>query len=468
MNNLKYKWLIIIFLVINTVPVFSQAKQNNNMNTTNQDSEQIVQDILKKGGVDISKIFGKQDFEKTVRYILKYGDRKTYCNMYNCNPHYKYGDIDIYLNPISQWINFVKPYSDLVSDYNEIVFYDNQSNDYFFLMLIDNAVYTYNAYEYDKKEYNKQITEKYIPILKTIIKDSKPDINKISKPDAQYILKQGGMDISKIFGKQDFEQTVQYILINGDRKTYCNMYSNNPHYRYKNIDIYLNPISEWLNMIDEFSYTVSDYKEIVFRVEEFTCSSYKITLIDDKVYTYNAYEYKDSKEYNKQITEKYIPILKTIIKDSNLDIDKIRKQHFEQIAQYIIKHGGMNISEIFSKQDFEQTVQYILIKGDKSAYGNKYVCNPHYKYGDIDIYLNPISQRIDFLDPCSKLVSNYNEIYFWDKKSPYDYLVILVDDKVYTYNAYEYKDSKEYNKQILEKYIPILKTIINGRNKVKK
>jgi hypothetical protein len=32
-------------------------------------------------------------------FILRRGDRQTYCNMYNHNPHYRFDTFDVYLNP---------------------------------------------------------------------------------------------------------------------------------------------------------------------------------------------------------------------------------------------------------------------------------------------------------------------------------------------------------------------------------
>ena len=38
-------------------------------------------------------------FEEIKRYILALGGRRTYCNMYNHNPHHRFGWFDAYLNP---------------------------------------------------------------------------------------------------------------------------------------------------------------------------------------------------------------------------------------------------------------------------------------------------------------------------------------------------------------------------------
>jgi hypothetical protein len=49
------------------------------------------------------------------------------------------------------------------------------------------------------------------------------------------------IDITDILSYKQFEQIKEFILTKGDTQTYCNMYSNNPHYRINNIELYLNP-----------------------------------------------------------------------------------------------------------------------------------------------------------------------------------------------------------------------------------
>jgi len=59
------------------------------------------------------------------QYILLKGDRRTYCNMYNDNPHLVFGTRDVYLNPaVGQYIS-----SDpKQSDFNTIVIQDWSSS----------------------------------------------------------------------------------------------------------------------------------------------------------------------------------------------------------------------------------------------------------------------------------------------------------------------------------------------------
>ena len=44
-------------------------------------------------------IFTIANFEKVKQFVLQYGNKKTYCNRYNCNPHFDFGSFEVYLNP---------------------------------------------------------------------------------------------------------------------------------------------------------------------------------------------------------------------------------------------------------------------------------------------------------------------------------------------------------------------------------
>ena len=125
---------------------------------------------------DINKIFNVNDFKRIVQYILDNGDRQTYNNMYNNNPHYSLKDFDIYLDPISQWINFRKEYlSAEVNHYNRITIMDWNSKHviYYRIMLYNEKVWIYNLYEVEQTNYEKEIINKYIPKLKLLIDKEK-------------------------------------------------------------------------------------------------------------------------------------------------------------------------------------------------------------------------------------------------------------------------------------------------------
>lgn len=38
-------------------------------------------------------------FDRLVRFVIERGDRQTWCNMYNDNPHFAFGALDVFLNP---------------------------------------------------------------------------------------------------------------------------------------------------------------------------------------------------------------------------------------------------------------------------------------------------------------------------------------------------------------------------------
>ena len=61
-----------------------------------------------------------------------------------------------------------------------------------------------------------------------------------------------------------FLDIIEFILKNGGRQTYCNMYNNSPYYRFAEFSIYLNPINQSINWTkDELSTKISDYHEVV-------------------------------------------------------------------------------------------------------------------------------------------------------------------------------------------------------------
>jgi hypothetical protein len=58
--------------------------------------------VLNQGNVpdftNITNNFSESQFDELKRFILKKGDRQTYRNFDNNNPHYKLGNADLYLN----------------------------------------------------------------------------------------------------------------------------------------------------------------------------------------------------------------------------------------------------------------------------------------------------------------------------------------------------------------------------------
>ena len=45
-------------------------------------------------------LLSSENFRRIKRFVLQAGDRQTYCNRYNHNPHYSFGEgFEVYLNP---------------------------------------------------------------------------------------------------------------------------------------------------------------------------------------------------------------------------------------------------------------------------------------------------------------------------------------------------------------------------------
>ena len=53
-------------------------------------------------GIDITNLLSFEEFENIKKFVLNQGQTMTYCNMYNNNPYYKFGSIELFLNPIVQ------------------------------------------------------------------------------------------------------------------------------------------------------------------------------------------------------------------------------------------------------------------------------------------------------------------------------------------------------------------------------
>lgn len=69
------------------------------------------------------------------------------------------------------------------------------------------------------------------------------------------------MEISDIFSYQEFEDTKNFILNNGDRQLYSPIYNNNPHYLFGEFECYLNAEIGWLNSKNDPS--ISDFNILV-------------------------------------------------------------------------------------------------------------------------------------------------------------------------------------------------------------
>lgn len=68
-------------------------------------------------------------------------------------------------------------------------------------------------------------------------------------------------DITEFFSLQEFEDLLSFVLENGNNKTYCSLYNNNPHYAFAGFDVYLNPVSG--NNSDLGDFKLSDFNELL-------------------------------------------------------------------------------------------------------------------------------------------------------------------------------------------------------------
>ncbi len=83
------------------------------------------------------------------------------------------------------------------------------------------------------------------------------------------------VEITDDFSPKQFEFVKQFILENGDRQTYRNIDSNNPHYSFEGINVYLN--SEHRNgNIDQ---KISEFNEITIRDFGATIQYYTIRIV---------------------------------------------------------------------------------------------------------------------------------------------------------------------------------------------
>ena len=68
------------------------------------------------------EILTLENFNKIKNFILQHGDRETYCNMLNDNPHFQFADLDAYLHPEGGRKNINCDPN--LSDFDELVIWD--------------------------------------------------------------------------------------------------------------------------------------------------------------------------------------------------------------------------------------------------------------------------------------------------------------------------------------------------------
>lgn len=83
-----------------------------------------------------------------------------------------------------------------------------------------------------------------------------------------------------------------------------------------------------------------------------------------------------------------------------------------------------DVSNLVSYNEFEQIKNFILEKGDKKTYRNFDGDNPHYKFGNFDVFLGAdIGQRNITNDPD---ISDFNQLTIMDWKSEFTYTKLII------------------------------------------
>lgn len=111
------------------------------------------------------------------------------------------------------------------------------------------------------------------------------------------------IDISETFSKEDFEKLRKFIFKNGDRKTYRNFDSNNPHYSFATFDVYLGT-GKQAHAFNRKKIKNKDYTELVIHDQQYytvylisddKLNKRQTSLETDKVYWHNRTYNKDVK-----------------------------------------------------------------------------------------------------------------------------------------------------------------------------
>ena len=83
-------------------------------------------------------------------------------------------------------------------------------------------------------------------------------------PEQVYVSEATGED-EAVLTAATFNQIKNFILAHGDRQTYCNMYNNNPHAVFANMDIFLNPDTGQQNINCDIK--LSGFNHMVIRTQ---------------------------------------------------------------------------------------------------------------------------------------------------------------------------------------------------------
>ena len=138
-----------------------------------------------KSYLKINQHLSTEQFEQVKNFILEKGDRSTFRNIDNDNPHYRIRHFNIYLGASNRHNLYGDP---AISDFNEIIVYDS-SNDiqYFYIKIVrkgdkkdadiyvpqeleESNVYLLNIYGEDTDKMQEDFLNNYLPEIKQLIK----------------------------------------------------------------------------------------------------------------------------------------------------------------------------------------------------------------------------------------------------------------------------------------------------------
>ncbi len=117
-----------------------------------------------------------EEFDAISEFTLTYGDKRTYCNRFNDNPHLALDGFDLYLNPA----NTNNVYCEAeISGFNELVIYDaGKEIQYYHIFLMksvgenddrglnENQVYLINTYDVNQSKLQENLLTYYLPFIK--------------------------------------------------------------------------------------------------------------------------------------------------------------------------------------------------------------------------------------------------------------------------------------------------------------
>jgi len=87
---------------------------------------QLKKEVMGKNFTDVSDLISLKEFEKTKEFVLKKGDKMTYRNFDNANPHYKFSNCDAYFGSDIGQRNINN--SPEISDFNQLTITDWDSD----------------------------------------------------------------------------------------------------------------------------------------------------------------------------------------------------------------------------------------------------------------------------------------------------------------------------------------------------